>query len=139
MVVVEWAAQVVDVRLLLGEGEDAGRVRVVPGGAIRLLAMGKTRAFIRSGLLACTLPVPDGKVAPVPVEFDYDAEWIDITLPVWARAKPAMASTPVTVVGVAGASAPAKPPFKGALAGGLGDVAGRPSAPLPMTGGARRG
>ena len=71
-------------RVLIGEGDHQGLLRIEPGSEFSITTAGgkvKTNAVL-------FMLVPRGDVGrhnPVNVEFDYDEQWIELTLPEWAR------------------------------------------------------
>lgn len=83
----------------LGTDRLAGMLRLTPGGPHRLsTAVGRPGATRTAVLIVFGLPgMPAAGHKPEPVEHDWTAEWLEITLPDWARAAPtpgAAASVP---------------------------------------------
>lgn len=106
------------VKAMLGGGEHAGMIRLEPGGVFKL---GRTATNAAGKpVLQLRLPSPIGIVdqrrKAVPAEFDYGDDWLEITLPAWARAlgapTPAAASGPTvtTRIGDPSGAAPAARP-----------------------------
>lgn len=97
------------VSILYGAGEHAGMVRIEPGGPIRVAATGGKIG--RSSVVVLRVALPVGvsasKRKPEPVEFDYGDDWIELTLPDWARATvlPARTAEPTST------PAPAREPY----------------------------
>lgn len=75
------------VSVLYGAGEHAGMVRIVPGGSIRVAATGGKIG--RSSVVVLRIALPAGVAAskrkPEAVEYDHGDDWIELTLPDWAR------------------------------------------------------
>lgn len=77
----------VAVDVLLGHGEHAGMLRIQPGREFMPYTNSKAKdagtVFLRG------VPLPKGIDARdrehVPVQFDYGDDWLEITLPDWAR------------------------------------------------------
>ena len=93
-----WLAPGETVELLFGGGEHAGMLRITPRGPHRLgqVALAKPRGSL-IGLRVPLVPgLAPGKRASVPVEFDFAAAWIEVTLPpAWGlRAAPAGGTGP---------------------------------------------
>ncbi len=87
----------------LGTGPLAGMMRLTPGGPHRLsTAVGRPGATRTAVLIVFALPgMPAAGHKPVPVEHDWTADWLEVTLPDWARAGSAASASP--------APSPAKP------------------------------
>ncbi|HQU16655.1 MAG TPA: hypothetical protein PLO69_11210 [Gammaproteobacteria bacterium] len=123
------------VKALIGRNEHAGMVRIVPNGRCTLTTLGRAGA---TGSLALTLPMPDGQVVgqqpQTDVAFDYGTDWIEVTLPAWARSAvvdapiAAPAGPPIAVVG------PAPAPFS-KTASVFRTAATNGAAPKPAAGG----
>ena len=105
------------VRLLLGDGEFAGKLRLLPNGTNRVQMSGGPKTQCPVLKIPVWAGVQPGRWNRTDVEFDYggegDGEWGEITLPGWAQpALPLVAppQPPVPVTKPPGAS------FKGHLA-----------------------
>lgn len=78
-----WLVQDGRVRVLIGEGEHAGVIRLEPGGPVRLRRMGRGAS--------CWLRLPRGEGVPAQgrprteCEYEYQDKWVEVTLPAWAR------------------------------------------------------
>lgn len=123
---VPWLRRDALVSVKRGVGEHENMLRITPGGRFRI---GGTCG--RGGSVGCLrLPVtwliPAGKHPATPVEFDYSDDWLEITLPAWAR--PAAVGTPPIP-----APAAAPVPFRGAFSR-LGPVTdgAKKSLPIPL-------
>ena len=134
----DWLRPDAKVKLLRGVGENAHKLRIEPGGTTRLCkASGKqveVLVVVRSKMLAAVLPVRPGKFPSTQVGFDYDAGWIEIDLPAWARPRNAEAAPALVAAPAAVAEPPfaaVKPPFKGVLSGGVPGTM-PPRAPIPL-------
>lgn len=111
------------VNVLLGSGEQDGKIRIVPADPSRpnesFSLAAKVAPANKSRSVALIFPAPPG-IAPgrhksVAPEFDYDEQWIEITLPSW-RAKPAVAAkTSVTTPPQQLIGRPVVQPFNGLL------------------------
>lgn len=91
------------VDVLRGGGEHAGMLRIVPGRSFLLFSPRpeKSRTVLLRGVPL--LPGIRAEDRPaVAVEFDHGAEWVEITLPDWARLGGAPAPAP---------AGPAKAPY----------------------------
>jgi hypothetical protein len=133
----DWLVSGGFVRLMLGEGPDAGKLRLTGRGSsfVRKAGRGKESRVlqIRSTLLAATLPVPRRAIGATTCEFEQDDDGITIVLPSWAWAAP-RADAPVAAVALSSPAPEAcNTPFKGLLAGGV-TGAGRPTKPIPLLG-----
>lgn len=92
------------VDVLIGHGEHANMLRIQAGAEFLPYTNSKAKAsgtiFIRG------IPLPKGQVAVdrehVAVQYDYDADWIEITLPSWARMTPPPAAEPTAPTAVIG-------------------------------------
>ena len=137
-----WLVPDAKVKLLRGAGEHAHKLRIEPGGTTRLCKPSGRRVeglvVVRSMMLAAVLPVRPGKFPATQVGFDYDARWIEIDLPAWARPRNAegvLIHTPAPAPALAPASEPVlaatKAPFKGVLSGGVPGTM-PPRAPIPL-------
>ncbi len=93
----------------LGTDRLAGMLRLTPGGPHRLsTAVGRPEATRTAVLIVFGLPgMPAAGHKPEPVEHDWTAEWLEITLPDGARGAPAPAASAASAPA---APAPAKPP-----------------------------
>lgn len=72
---------------VIGFGQHAGMIRIVPG---QVFLLGRTAANAAGRpVLQIRLPLPagvsPGKVKAAPAVFDYGDDWLEITLPGWAR------------------------------------------------------
>jgi len=79
-----WLKRGARVAVQRGGGEDAGFLRIVPGGAFVVGGMAKSKA-----LRISLPPLPaqrKGKQVPMACEFDWQDGWISIALPIWAKA-----------------------------------------------------
>lgn len=89
-----WLAATRAVRVQLGDGAERGQLRLTPNGPFRI------GAFPKSTALQLRLPKlahqPAGKQAQSACEFDWQDEWISITLPDWCRPKPAVPQPPLS-------------------------------------------
>lgn len=106
------------VSVSLGFAEHAGMLRLEPEGAFTLGRIPGRRPTREVLQLRVPLPpgVPEGRRTAHSVEFDYADDWLEITLPDWARA-PAPAPAP---------SGTATPPARGAqLAAEAAEIARR--------------
>lgn len=74
------------VRVQMGSGADAGKVRMTPSGPHKLSLMGK-QGVGRGTTLQFPLPatIVSAGERSRNVEFDYNDGWIEITLPAWAK------------------------------------------------------
>ena len=106
-----------------GAGEHAGMLRVTPGGKHRLRVMGGRRKAAGQSPAAVLLTLtelpgmPAKGQKPVALEFDYGDDWLEVTLPEWARAAagasvtPRGASAPAAEPALSAEPAPAKQPY----------------------------
>ena len=105
------------VKVLLGQGDHAGHIRIVPGEAFKLRS-GGPRALTPGQAPILVIPALPGMLAgkwkKTAVEFDYEAAWLEITLPEWCRPPAVGAMPPDAAVPPppSGSSAP----FRGMLA-----------------------
>jgi len=110
------------VRVLLGRGEHAGMLRIEPGEGFVLSRPGGKRPAL--DLVCIRLPLPPGVLAakrqPMPCEYDFGADWIEVTLPAWACPTPAPLISVPAPAAVAAIDQPPKatgnatPPARGA-------------------------
>jgi hypothetical protein len=88
-----WLVPGGEIRVERGLGEHEGMLRITPGRQRRLSAHGGGRpdgsGGRRTAMPALRLPAPMNidlvKRSRFPVEYDYDADWLELTLPSWAR------------------------------------------------------
>lgn len=87
-----------------GFGEHAGMLRITPKGPHRLRTTGGRKGAGAAIMLPLTgLPgMPADGHRPIPLEHDYGADWLEVTLPEWARTAKAVVAAP---------SLPAKTPY----------------------------
>ena len=99
---------------LIGSGEHAGMLRLVPGTRFVLGSTARNEDLVRVNLPEIP-PMPEGKRISVPVEFDYGGngsdQWLEITLPAWGTA-----DTTEEVVEAKPVAAKPATPYRGALA-----------------------
>jgi hypothetical protein len=139
---ITWLTPGAAVSIALGRGEFLGRLRISRNGRHKVTKCNGTsgRPSLILPELVTRLVLPAGQRSEC-VEAHWAPEWIEITLPSWAKLRTADAATVAAVQAAAPDSAPASKgmPFRGvASRTGIGDVAGRPNAPLPLTGGVER-
>ena len=106
------------VRVQIGQGENAGVLRLVPGRPSDP-ALGRTAGRSTSLRLALSgwawlPPVQKGLTA---AEFDFADDWLQVTLPAWARPVAAAAAAAPAPALAARAAATEKKPFVGAATG----------------------
>ena len=106
-----WIAWRAAVRVLLGDGEHRGRLRIehLPGGAHSLRSTGGTaaRKLVRPCLVLVGLPwIPSVRHASAPVRHDAGDGWIEVVLPSWCVTPP----PPAAVQATAAAPAPGPKP-----------------------------
>jgi hypothetical protein len=111
------------VRVMIGHGEQAGMLRIMPGKSFALRNSGGNAKQCPMLYLPEITGMAKGKFSPTAVEFDYGGEgadaWLEITLPAWARPAGQTAPAPAPTDAQAGprpALAEPRGPFKGALA-----------------------
>lgn len=113
------------VKAMLGHGEQAGILRIMPGGAFLLRLSGGKVGQCPLLVLPEISGMAKGRFARTDVEFDYGGEgagaWLEITLPNWARpaVKQGMPIAPTPAAPAAPAALvtrPAGAPFRGQLA-----------------------
>lgn len=127
------------VKLLLGHGEHAGKLRLEPGGPAKLVKSTRgATVMIMSPDLATRLRLPPGRLPPEEVGFDFHDTWIEIDLPKWAVPHTASTITGAALHAAIAAAPPVNPaqvtPFRGvAQRTGLGR--GVPTKPVPLSGG----
>ena len=99
------------VDVLLGHGEHANMLRIQAG--TEFLPYTNSKAKASGTIFLRGIPLPKGLVAGerehVPVQYDYSTDWLELTLPPWARvaatrddmpAAPAVRSTFALAAGV---------------------------------------
>jgi hypothetical protein len=105
------------VKVLAGSGEHAGMLRIVPGASYRIGKCGGPAGTMGTSILRFPLPpgvIPkEGKSEP---EYDYGENWLEVTVPAWARA-PEPAATPPAANPPAGVITATKKGFRSALDG----------------------
>ena len=115
-----------NVRVQIGSGEDAGKLRITPVGPFVLNAQGRKDNDL--GTIAVQFPLPAGmplvQQLKRAVEYDSNDDWLEITLPSWAKSSP-----PITTARSAAAAAA---PTKGQV---FRTVATVGSGPRPSAGG----
>jgi hypothetical protein len=115
------------VSLLVGEDENAGSIKIVPGNSLRLRASGGRGS--RALLVVPAWPgLSNVAFKPLAVEFDHADKWIEITLPsrALARESDTPTPTPTPAAGAPGPTAAASPL--------IGDKPGKPFTGLGSTG-----
>ncbi len=117
-----WLVPGARVKLMLGDGEHTGQLRLTPGGASRITSAAgsaaKTMVRLRSIELRAKLPEAAAHPAS-PCSYDYDIDWIEITLPDWVGLKkPAPRFSGVMQSGAVAASAAAGSPIPFSARGG---------------------
>lgn len=82
--------------VLAGAGEHAGMIRIVAGNAFGCFRAGGLSRRVSTVRLRLPVPggVPETPHEAVPVECDWHDDWLEFTLPDWARAKAAEPSIP---------------------------------------------
>jgi hypothetical protein len=85
---ITWLKPDAGISVLVGHGQHAGMLRIEPNG---LHILGKVALAKPAGaLVQVKLPLPPGMVAAkrdtVPLEFDFQDGWIEVTLPKWGAA-----------------------------------------------------
>lgn len=91
----------------IGSGPNAGLLRLVPKGALKLGRAangGDDVAILRLPYLPTQQP---GRRRPVACEYDWDDTWLSIQLPAWCRAKPAVPQPALSPAAMAAAARPA--------------------------------
>jgi len=92
----EWLKIGQRVDVLLGHGEHAGWIRLVPGNQVAISTPGGKNA--RSSLLLLRLPgfpgLPPAACKTIEAEFDHSDSWIEIKLPGWFAAKAPVVAAP---------------------------------------------
>jgi hypothetical protein len=87
----------IDFAVLVGAGEHAGMISLRAAGPYDY-RWGKPGGAKSVGIVMVRLAWPEDVVPSrqraVPVEFDHDAGWLEVTLPAWAR--PAQAVAPIS-------------------------------------------
>ena len=117
-----WWKAGVAVRLLVGEDENAGSIRIEPGGALKLSKAGGTTG--RPMLSVPAWPGLSNKSAKaLPAEFEHSEKWIEIALP---PAVLATAPTPPAGTGPTAATSPLIEDKKGVPFRGLGSTGPHP-------------
>ncbi len=134
------------VTVCVGTGEHAGQLRITPGGEWHLSRhIGRNaHTGVLNPPILCIKDLPgmaQAAAGPVEVEFDYSDEWLEVTLPAWAR-PPAAAKSEVAALTPVPVAKPVKVEARQAYRGvaastGLGNGVGRPSARLGSGPGAR--
>ena len=81
------------VTVALGAGDNAGMIRLTPGGAFPVGRCGgrpevPADALTLSIWLATLLALPAKAQPPTALEHDFGDDWLEATLPDWARAAP---------------------------------------------------
>jgi hypothetical protein len=117
-----WWQHDAHVSLQLGAGEHAGLLRVQPARTgFRVRFPNGPSKTAEVPILLISFPTPSdlprlGRQPPAAVEFDYGDDWLEVTLPAWAR--PAEETPKPTPIAVAPIMTPppkpaTKPPFRG--------------------------
>lgn len=107
---VAWWKQGCMVGVRLGDGPDAGKLRVVSGGPYRVVSTTARHehltCFVRLDPLPGMIP---GDHPRTPVEFEYHNDWIEVELPAWAMGRRAIPAPTDGAVAAPAARAPFVP------------------------------
>ena len=101
-----WLRPGKSVTVALGAGDNLGMMRVTPGGAFPVgRCGGRTEvpvdALTLSIWLATLLALPAKAQPPTAMEHDYGDDWLEMTLPQWARSVSVLAVTRPARIGYA--------------------------------------
>lgn len=116
------------VRVQFGDGLNSNQIRITDKGAYPVQRTANAHGGEAPLLILMRLPigVAPGKRLPVEVEFDHTDEWVQVTLPEWAKGQKALpAPEPARA---SGAAAPVPPPPR-ATPGGFVSVSDRTPDP----------